>query len=232
MVKAADALVLAREAIYHVSAEFDVKATFVPKPFLQELASGAHTHVSVQTREGENLFKVRPEDGNAFLAGVFGNLPNMVLILAPTGNSYERLRPSCWTGTFHCMGMENKEAAIRLVKEGSVLERFEIKSSDGCSNPYLLLGSVIGAGLEGLKNGCSLPPEVDVDPASFPEDKQPPRLPSTLSEAIKCFEGNEFNRELYGEKLHELIVKMRAKELEFWERETTEARMKMLLQRY
>jgi glutamine synthetase len=83
----------------------------------------------------------------------------------------------------------NREACIRVVQEsdGSV-KHFEIKSSDATANPYLALGVIIRAGMDGLERKLKLPDPVQMDPANL-DDKERAKmgiddLPSSPDEAI------------------------------------------------
>jgi len=233
MLKAADSLVLARQAIFHTATSFDFKATFLPSPIEKAPGSSIHTHVSLWNRKGDKLFEVSPNKGNSFLAGIYNQLPNMMAILCPTGNSYDRLQPIGFCGAFQCIGTENRRAAIRLFQDGNVIERFEVRNPDGTSNPYLVLGTLIGAGIHGIQNGSELPPLFE-DPMSLPEEARPPRLPTPLAAAIQEFAASSFNRELYGEELFNLILLIRRGEEAHWSSaaETLEKKMQILLGKY
>ncbi|WP_407571721.1 hypothetical protein [Deinococcus altitudinis] len=70
--------------------------------------------------------------------------------------------------------------------------RFELKTADASANPYLALGAVIAAGLDGVRRTLQLPDEVTGDPGHLSEgeraDRQIKPLPTTLGEAISALE--------------------------------------------
>jgi glutamine synthetase len=66
----------------------------------------------------------------------------------------------------------------------------ELKPSDSGANPYLSLGAVIHAGLDGIRSKTDPGAAVDVDPDTLPEDARPPRLPSSLGEALDALEAD------------------------------------------
>ena len=88
---------------------------------------------------------------------------------APGVTSYLRLVPSHWAGTYACWGLENREAAVRMVtgSPGATASaaNVEVKCFDLHANPYLVFAGLIAAGLAGLSSSASLPDPVDVDPA-------------------------------------------------------------------
>ena len=84
--------------------------------------------------------------------------------------SYARLQPNTWSGAYQCWGKDNREAPIRTacppgIREGSV-SNFEIKSFDGCANPYLGLAAILSGGLDGLRHHLQLPEPIGKFPVS------------------------------------------------------------------
>ena len=90
---------------------------------------------------------------------------------APSFNSYHRIVPRTWAGAFMCWGHDNREAPVRVASVFGGLEEastnVELKACDASCNPYLALGGLIAAGLDGLENGLEPPEPVDVDPATI-----------------------------------------------------------------
>jgi glutamine synthetase len=70
----------------------------------------------------------------------------------------------------------------------------ELKAADATCNPYLAIGGLIAAGLDGLERGLEPPEPVEVDPASIPEDERErrgiARLPATQAEALDALEAD------------------------------------------
>lgn len=66
----------------------------------------------------------------------------------------------------------------------------EIKPSDSSANPYLSLGAVIHAGLDGIRRGLDPGEAVGVDPATLPKGSVP-RLPRSLDEALDALEADD-----------------------------------------
>jgi glutamine synthetase len=89
----------------------------------------------------------------------------------------------------------------------------EVKCFDESSNPYLVAGALIAAGLSGLERGLRLPPEVTVDPGTLsPEDQGRlgvRRLPQSLDEAVSHLEKSEVLREAMGPVLFDAFVAVR-----------------------
>ncbi len=102
------------------------------------------------------------------------SLPALLAIGAPSVASYLRLIPSHWAGVYACWGLENREAALRMVtgSDGSSAwaANLEIKCFDLTANPYLVLAAVLAAGAAGVEADARLPEPIDVDPAVLPPE--------------------------------------------------------------
>ena len=94
--------------------------------------------------------------GHHAIAGVLAHLRGLVALTAPTINSYRRLQPRFWSSAYSCYGPDNREAALRIPsvfwgrEEAST--NFELKPCDASCNPYLALGGLIAACLDGIEH--------------------------------------------------------------------------------
>src|SRR5262249_58260132 len=98
--------------------------------------------------------------------GALDHLRGLAAITVPSRNSYRRLQLHFWAGAFAVWGYDNREAAIRVTRGAGGATRFELKTCDATSNPYLALGALIAAGLGGRRRGLDLPPELRVGPGN------------------------------------------------------------------
>ena len=164
-------------------------------------------------------------EAEAFTAGVLEAMPALTAITAPSVASYQRLQPHRWSGPWACWGRENREAALRFVT-GMVGSRkqnanLEVKAMDGAANPYLALGAVVAAGIDGLERELALPDEVLDDPASLSATKRKAlgirQLPSSLGEAIVELERSRVIREAMGDVLFEAFLATRNAERDAYE---------------
>ena len=91
------------------------------------------------------------------MAGVLAHLPALVALTCPSFNSYERLQPRAWAGATVSWGLDNRECAVRVASpfRGREMEstNVELKACDPSCNPYLALGGLILAGLDGIRRG-------------------------------------------------------------------------------
>ena len=132
--------------------------------------------------------------------------------------SYLRLVPQHWAGAYACWGLENREAALRLVTGSSGSEgwaaNLEVKCVDLHANPYLLLAGVLAAGAD----PAALPNPVDVDPAALGDEELGrrgiPRLPTSLRESVDAFRADGVLAAAFGPELVGSVVAVRESELE------------------
>jgi glutamine synthetase len=134
-----------------------------------------------------------------FIGGVLHHLPALVALTCGSVNSYRRLQPQHWSSAFVCYGNDNREAAIRIPSrmwgddEGSA--NLELKASDSTGNPYLALGGLIHAGLDGIRRKLDPGEPVNVDPSTLSEkelrSRGVARLPTSLGEALDELEQDD-----------------------------------------
>jgi len=208
-VAAADAVVLTQETVRAVSVAHGMRATFAPKVVAGRVGNGRHAHLSVH-RDGVSGMSGGPgpfglrADGEAFAAGILARLPALLALGAPSVASYLRLVPSQWAGAYACWGLENREAALRLVAGEQA--NVEVKCVDAAANPYLLLTGLLAAGRAGVAAGLRLPEPVADDPARV---TGVPRLPGGLDEAVAAFAADEVLAAALGEAMADTVVAVR-----------------------
>ncbi|SHH65828.1 glutamine synthetase family protein [Streptomyces sp. 3214.6] len=226
-VAAADRSVLARQTIRAVAQRHGLRVSFSPAVLAQGVGNGGHVHLSAW-RDGTNLHAGGDRrygmtaDAEAFAAGVLARLPALTAVTAPSPASYLRLKPSQWAGVFTAWGLETRECAVRLVRgtAGRRAEQanLEVKPVDLAANPYLALGAVIAAGLDGLASGAVLPEETAGDPVRLGADEAAARgvrrLPTSLGEAVAAFRGDEVLRAALGPVLADAVSAVRQGEID------------------
>ncbi|XP_042373951.1 protein fluG-like [Zingiber officinale] len=223
---AADNLIYVREVVRSIARKHGLLATFLPKYRLDDFGSGSHVHLSLwesgrNVFMGSNLSKTRhgmSELGEQFMAGIYYHLPSILAFTAPLPNSYDRIQPNTWSGAYHCWGKENREAPIRTAcppgVSADLVNNFEIKSFDGCANPYLSLAAIIAAGIDGLRRKLKLPEPVETNPSDH--DSELGRLPTKLSEAVEALSQDKVLIEFLGENLVTAVTAIRQAEIKYY----------------
>jgi len=214
--QAADRHLLYRETVRGVALKHGLYASFAPKPWADQAGNGCHLHFSGWNRErtvnrfyDQNAPYYLSELGKQFMAGILEHLPGLVALTCASVNSYRRLQPQMWASAYRVWGPDNREGALRVAStfRGHEAEsiNIELKSSDSSANPYVALGGVIAAGLDGIERRLPLPPPVTVDPHTMDEKARQAiggdRLPQSLKEAVGKLKRDRVLTEALGDRL-------------------------------
>ncbi len=218
-----------------IAEKHGLRATFMPKPFVDLTGNGCHAHVSVW-RDGRNLFEDEAGElgvsklGYHFLGGIMHSADALAALLNPTVNSYKRINAprttsgATWAPNSVTYSGNNRTHLIRIPEGG----RFEVRLADGAVNPYLLQAGLLAAGLDGVDNerdpGQRLDINMYTDGHSVEAGK---KLPLNLLDAIRALRSSS----VLSDKLGEFVpcyVKLKTDEwnsysrhLTAWEHETT-----------
>ena len=170
--QAADNEAQIRHIVRDVFRMNSLDVTFLAKPIHGVAGSGEHTHFGIAARlkDGRtvNLFEpvVRSENfmspvGYGALMGLLRNYGLVYPIVAPTHDSFQRLKPGyeapvCIVtslGQDHMTPSRNRTVLVGLVRDhrNPLPTRFELRSPNPHSNTYLVIGSVFMTMLDGVK---------------------------------------------------------------------------------
>jgi glutamine synthetase len=181
--RAADNQIWFRETVRGVASALGLVASVAPKPMLDQAGNGSHLHWSLWDAEGSrNLLHDAAAPyglsdlGRHVAAGVLDHLPALLALTAPTVNSFRRLQPQFWSSAYVSWGPDNREASVRVVSgrwdDEEASANLELKACDASCNPYLALGGVIAAGLDGLDRALDPGEATLVDPATLSEEER------------------------------------------------------------
>ena len=220
----ADAVTTFRIAVKEAAHELGAYATFMPKPLAAHPGSGMHMHISLF--EGDrNAFHTDAEEslsptGRAFLAGVLAHAREMTAVTNQWINSYRRLATGFEAPEFVSWTRRGAAALVRVPSRRpgrAAGARFELRSPDPSCNTYMVLALVLAAGLRGIERGYELQAE-SIDDAP----NGAPRLPLDLREATDLFDDSELARETLGDRLCDVFVANKRRELADERRTVTE----------
>jgi glutamine synthetase len=240
----ADALVTADRHVFFkymvkaIAEKHGLRATFMPKPFIDLTGSGCHAHVSVWDRSGKrNLFHdAKGELGLSamayhFLGGVLNSAEGLCALFNPTVNSYKRINAprttsgATWSPNAVTYGGNNRTHMVRIPDAG----RFEFRLMDGAANPYLLQAGLLASGLDGVETKRDPGPRRDIDMYTQGHTLEGlRRLPGNLLDALRALAADETLRARLGAAFCDSYLKLKHDEwarfgrhLTQWERETT-----------
>ena len=221
-----------------IAEKHGLRATFMPKPFINLTGNGCHMHASVWTTDGKtNLFADKKGElglstmGYHFVGGVLHNGEALCIITNPTVNSYKRINAprttsgATWSPNTLTYGGNNRTNMVRIPGPG----RVEFRLADGAVNPYLHHAVYLAAGIDGMENRRDPGQRMDIDMyAEGWKAKDAKKLPLNMLDAIRGFDQNPFLRGVLGNEFCDAYVKLKQTEwnsyaahLTEWERERT-----------
>lgn len=227
----ADRMVVVREVVREVARRRGWRASFTPIVRPGVPGNGAHMHFSLWDTAGKPATHdpARPgglsEKAAAFAAGVVRHTPALCALTAPSVISYLRLGPHHWSSGYAACALSNREASLRIVvpPKGTAEEtarryHLEFRPTDSTCSPYLALGAIVRAGLEGIRAGLALPPLFEGDPHDMGEAKRQElgivRLPETLEDALQALEADRVAGGWFPPTLLQVFLAVKRKEIE------------------
>jgi len=234
--KAADNILTLKYTVKAIAAQYDLVASFMPKPIFGINGSGMHCHQSLFDSHGKNLF-FDPDDqynlsdlAYGFIAGQLHHARAFSAIVAPTINSYKRLVPGYEAPVYVGWAQINRSALIRTPLYAPGLEnsiRAELRCPDPSANPYLALTVMLAAALDGIENSMSAPdPLNDINVYHLTREEREQRkiaeLPGSLAEALRLLDQDEILKEALGPLAYESFERAKWAEVEEYRTRVTD----------
>ena len=232
----ADRHVFFKFMVKTIAEKHGLRATFMPKPFINLTGSGCHVHVSLW-KKGKNAFSdpkgelgVSPLGYN-FIGGLIHNADALCALTNPTVNSYKRINAprtisgATWAPNTVTYTGNNRTHMIRIPDAG----RFEFRLADGAANPYLLQAGIAAAGFDGIAQSRDPGKRLDIN--MYTEGHKvrgAKKLPLNLLDALRALEKSKILTEALGPSLVSGFLKLKTEEwnaysrhLTQWERDNT-----------
>lgn len=234
----ADQLAFFKFMAKSIAEKHGLRATFMPKPFVNLTGNGCHVHLSMWDGAGKkNLFHdAKDEMGLSqmayhFLGGLIHHADSLVAITNPTVNSYKRINAprttsgATWSPNTVTFGGNNRTHMVRIPDAG----RTEFRLPDGAANPYLMMAGILASGLHGIDQKMDPGKRLDIDMyAEGHKVKNAKRLPLNLLDALRDLEKDSYLRGAIGNEAFDAYLKLKHNEwnqycrhLTQWERDTT-----------
>ena len=199
-----------------------LRATFMPKPFLNKTGNGCHAHLSVWNKKGKNLFEDKKDKlglsktAYHFMGGIINSAEALTAWFNPTINSYKRINApvtasgATWAPNTITYSGNNRTHMIRVPGPG----RFELRLMDGATNPYLLQAGMIAAGIDGIdkKRNPGKPVNVNMYVDAH-KVKGAKKLPLTLGKSLEHLENNNVLKNAFGKDVINSYIKLKNREI-------------------
>ncbi|MCM1267200.1 MAG: type I glutamate--ammonia ligase [Bacteroidales bacterium] len=237
----ADNIMTFKLAVKTIARRHGLHATFMPKPKSGVNGSGMHINMSL-FKDGKNLFAAADSETGLsreatwFLGGILRHMRGMTAVMNPLVNSYKRLIPGYEAPVYVSWSANNRSTLIRIPASRGDGARMELRSPDPSANPYLVLASVLRAGLDGMKNRIEPPESVKGNLFHMSDWERQERgieaLPGTLMEAVACMERDDFMRETLGEHIFGRYIALKKEEWDRYRRQVTDWETNEYLNQY
>lgn len=161
--QAIDEVFLFRLMASEICLKAGYKLSFMPKPLSDRGGSGFHINFSLLNEQGENMFFDQGRDdqlselSKSCIAGLLHHHKGLAGLIAPTVNSYRRLRPASLAGYWANWGYDHRGVMVRVPAERGVNTRIEYRLADCAANPYIATAATLQCALLGHNNNYSLP---------------------------------------------------------------------------
>lgn len=237
-----DALVTADRHVFFkymvkaIAEKHGLRATFMPKPFIDLTGSGCHMHTSLWSGDA-NVFEDEAGElglsdiGYNFIGGLIHSADALCAITNPTVNSYKRINAprtvsgATWAPNTVTYTGNNRTHMIRIPDAG----RLELRLPDGATNPYLMPAAVLSAGLDGVQNQRDPGKRLDINMYTDGHKvRGAKKLPLNLLDALRALEKSSVLRNALGAPFIDGYIKLKTEEwnaysrhLTQWERDNT-----------
>ena len=168
-VRAADEAVITRELMRAVAARLGYQAILAPMITPDGVGNGTHIHFSLWDAEDRPVTHDPAGPGGLssvaerFVAGILHHTPMLSALTAPSAASYLRLKPGRWAPSVADLGVQDRGSSLRIcpVVQDTPAKmarayNVEFRVADATSSPYLALGALVWAGLDGIRSRRTL----------------------------------------------------------------------------
>ena len=232
--KAADRAVRLREITRAIARAHDAKATFAPVMAEGGVGNGVHVHFSLCRADGTpasydpNAKYGLGKDLGHFVAGVLASVDSFIAMTAASNISYERLQPHRWSASYNNLADRDREACLRIcplprLPHTNPEKSFnvEFRAADATANPYLVLGALVWAGIDGLRNKTPVPEATTSDPDAMSQTQRQKcglkRLPTSLPQALDLMAASNKVKSWMGEEFHGAYIMNKCSEIKLLE---------------
>jgi glutamine synthetase len=197
----ADRHALFKLCVRDLAAGAGMAATFMARPFGTTTGSSCHLHLSLVDAEGRNAFA--DPDGTrrtssalrAAVGGLLERAPELMLLYAPTVNSYRRTTSGEFSGNGASWGWDSRMVSCRVLAGSEDETRLEWRVPGADVDPYLAIAALLASAHDGITNGTD--PGEPLEGEAFADPVAP--LPATLGEAVDAFCASAFAKDVFGE---------------------------------
>lgn len=221
--RAADEAAILREITRATAKAMGLEASFTPLSDPEVVGNGVHIHLSLWTPDGLPVtYAADGQNGlsdhaSSFIAGILRHLNAVSALSAPSGISALRLVPHRWSAAFNNLGVQDREAAVRIcpvsAREPNARARqfnFEFRAADAAASPYLALAALVAAGTIGMSEGLQAASATEEDLSLLSSETLSARglrrLPDSLEAALAEFSSDQKLRAAFPDRFPNIYI--------------------------
>lgn len=217
-------------------------ATFMAKPIAGINGSGMHTHQSLCSMDGANVF-YDPNSSNGlsdlarwYMGGIMAHARGLTVVTNSSINSYKRLVPGYEAPVYVAWSEKNRSCLVRVPAKRGASTRIEVRHPDPMCNPYMAMAVMLAAGLDGIRNKIEPPASIDkniyhMTPAER-DELFIPSLPGSLEEALEELKKDEVIMNALGPHILPKFIAAKEAECEAYKLTVTPWEIREYLSRY
>jgi len=211
--KAADDTFLMRSMVREVALKKGLLLSFLPKPIPDRGGSGLHVNFSFSDQAGSNTIAPDGELSDMArhcIAGLIKHHESIAALLAPTVNSYDRLRAGSVSGYWANWAEDHRLVTTRSSTGSPKSARLEHRMADCASSPYQAITTVLQAAKLGFENKLKLQAAEDLDGVEHVREKR--HVPAGLDKALNALDKDVALRKAVGELYCDALLYMKRDE--------------------
>lgn len=238
-IRSADRVAMMKYVTKVIAHRHGLYASFMPKPIQNTNGSGMHTHFSLMTKDGKNIFYDAKSPNQLskialyFIGGLIKYAKETCAIFASSVNSYKRLVPGYEAPVNISWANRNRSAFIRVPAARGMKTRIEVRSPDPAGNPYLQFTLMLAAGLKGIEERIAAPDPIEKDIYQMSAEERKKlgieSLPNSLGQALDYMRNSQFIEEALGKHLFQHFLHIKTQEWNNYLAKVTDWEIKELL---
>jgi glutamine synthetase len=213
--RAADDALIYKRAVKGVAVRHGCEATFMAKPWADQVGSGFHVHLSFNDLAGTNLCASDDPAGSPLLRHAIGGMKTLLgesmAILAPNANSYRRFKTNSYAPVAATWGVNNRTVSLRIPAGPAHTRHVEHRVAGADANPYLVMAVLLASAHHGVTHRID-PGEAVVGDGYAAAAKEKSRLPSNWFAAVDLLERCDVLRDYLGARFVDMFVSVKRTE--------------------
>ncbi|MFZ5609815.1 MAG: glutamine synthetase family protein [Pseudomonadota bacterium] len=202
-----------KRLVRQVAMQHDMFASFMAKPYPEDVGSAMHIHQSViDIATGRNIFA--DEDGadsalfKHYIGGLQKYLPQAMPLMAPFVNSYRRFVSGMSAPTNVRWGRENRTVGLRVPRSDPRGRRVENRLAGSDVNPYLAIAASLVCGYLGMMEKAEPTPET----TNKGYEENSDALPKHYLEGLRLLDRCAPLREILGDPFIDIFISIKQAE--------------------